>query len=60
MRICMKNLLKTHSVSPRGGIRAIAPTHHVVNVNGTNNNLNLVILVLNNGLGPDNFLRMLF
>ena len=49
-----------HSVSPRGGIRAIAPTHHVVNVNGTNDDLDLVILVLNNGLGPDNFLRMLF
>jgi len=59
-RICKKNLLKTHGVSPRDGIRAVAPTHHVVNVDGTNNDLDLVILVLDNCLGPDNFLRTLF
>ena len=59
-RICMKNLLKMHGVSPRGGIRAIAPTHRVVDVDGTNNDLNLIILVLDDCLGPDNFLRTLF
>jgi len=60
MGICTKNLLKMHGVSPRGGIRAIAPTHHVVDVDGTNNDLDFVILVLNNCLGPDNFSRTLF
>jgi len=59
-RICMKNLLKTHSVNPRGGIRAIAPTHRVVDVGGTDNDLNFVILVLDDCLGPDNFSRTLF
>jgi len=59
-RICTKNLLKTHSVSPRGGIRAVAPTHCVVDVDRTNDDLNLIILVLNGCLGPDNFLRTLF
>jgi len=60
MRICTKNLLKTHSVNPRGGIRAITPTHRVVNVDGTDNDLDFVILVLDNCLGPDNFSRTLF
>jgi len=60
MRICTKNLLKMHGISPRGGIRAIAPTHHVVDVDRTNNDLDFVILVLNDCLGPDNFSRMLF
>jgi len=60
MRICTKNWLRTHSVSPRGGIRAVTPTHHVVDVDGTDNNLDFVILVLNNCLGPDNFSRTLF
>ena len=59
-RICMKNLLKTHGVSPRGGIRAVAPTHCVVDVDGTDNDLDFVILVLDNWLGPDNFSRTLF
>jgi len=59
-RICTKNLLKMHGVNPRGSIRAIAPTHHVVNVDGTDNDLDFVILVLDNCLGPDNFLRTLF
>jgi len=56
----MKNLLKTHGVSPGGGIRAVTPTHHVVDVDGTNDDLDLVILVLNDCLGPDNFSRTLF
>jgi len=59
-RICMKNLLKTHGVSPRGGIRAVTPTHRVVDVNRTDNDLNFVILVLDDCLGPDNFSRTLF
>jgi len=59
-RICTKNLLKMHGVSPRGGIRAVAPTHRVVNVDGTNNDLDFVILVLDDCLGPDNFSRTLF
>ena len=60
MGICMKNWLRMHGVSPRGGIRAVAPTHHVVNVDRTNNDLDFVILVLDDCLGPDNFSRMLF
>jgi len=60
MRICTKNLLKMHGVNPRGGIRAITPTHRVVDVDGTDNNLDFVILVLDNCLGPDNFSRTLF
>ena len=41
--ICTKNWLKTHGVSPRGGIRAIAPTHRVVDVDGTNNDQKSVV-----------------
>ena len=59
-RIYTKNLLKMHGISPRGGIRAVAPTHCVVDVDRTNDDLDLIILVLNNCLGLDNFSRTLF
>ena len=46
-----------HSVSPRSGIKAITPTHHVVNIA---DDLNLINLVLNDSFGLDNFVGPLF
>jgi hypothetical protein len=53
-------MLKTHGVSPGRGIRAIAPTHRVVDVDWAKNDLDLVVLVLDDSLGLDYFARTLF
>ena len=48
-------------VSPRGGLRAITPTHHVVGVHGSEDDFDLVfILVFDDGLGLHNFAGTLF